>query len=201
MSNFNEETVLDVQHWTDRLFSFRTTRNPAFRFQNGQFTMMGVEIQGRPLVRAYSLVSANYEDQLEFFSIKVPDGPLTRAVREGAICYLDEVVEARQDTTVLLHPLADHRRQLLIERLGLNFEVLSDGDLALARALRLPTFMTGGETYFKRLSLAIENGRIDYVFYPVHPPDAHARDVLAWLTDAVGYGLEGRINPSIAPAR
>jgi len=48
------------------------------------------------------------------------DGPLTRAVREGAICYLDEVVEARQDTTVVLHPLADHRRQLLIERLGLT---------------------------------------------------------------------------------
>jgi nitric oxide reductase NorQ protein len=50
------------------------------------------------------------------------DGPLTRAVREGAICYLDEVVEARQDTTVVLHPLADHRRQLPLERLGLTLE-------------------------------------------------------------------------------
>jgi len=50
------------------------------------------------------------------------DGPLTRAVREGAICYLDEVVEARQDTTVVLHPLADHRRQLPIERLGVTLE-------------------------------------------------------------------------------
>ena len=50
------------------------------------------------------------------------DGPLTRAVREGAICYLDEVVEARQDTTVVLHPLADHRRQLPIERLGITLD-------------------------------------------------------------------------------
>ena len=50
------------------------------------------------------------------------DGPLTRAVRDGAICYLDEVVEARQDTTVVLHPLADHRRQLPIERLGITLE-------------------------------------------------------------------------------
>jgi nitric oxide reductase NorQ protein len=50
------------------------------------------------------------------------DGPLTRAVREGAICYLDEVVEARQDTTVVLHPLADHRRQLPIERLGVTLD-------------------------------------------------------------------------------
>ncbi len=50
------------------------------------------------------------------------DGPLTRAVREGAICYLDEIVEARQDTTVVLHPLADHRRQLPIERLGVTLQ-------------------------------------------------------------------------------
>jgi nitric oxide reductase NorQ protein len=50
------------------------------------------------------------------------DGPLTRAVREGAICYLDEVVEARQDTTVVLHPLTDHRRQLPIDRLGVTLD-------------------------------------------------------------------------------
>lgn len=50
------------------------------------------------------------------------DGPLTRAVREGAICYLDEIVEARQDTTVVLHPLSDHRRQLPIDRLGITLE-------------------------------------------------------------------------------
>src|SRR5207245_2406831 len=50
------------------------------------------------------------------------DGPLTRAVREGAICYLDEIVEARQDTTVVLHPLADHRRQLPIDRLGVTLD-------------------------------------------------------------------------------
>ena len=77
MSNFNEETVLSVHHWTDRLFSFRTTRNPAFRYRNGQFTMLGLKVDGRPLLRAYSMASANHDDHLEFFSIKVPDGPLT----------------------------------------------------------------------------------------------------------------------------
>lgn len=77
MSNFFEARVLDVHHWTDTLFSFTTTRDPSFRFLNGQFTMIGIEVNGKPLLRAYSIASANYEDNLEFFSIKVPNGPLT----------------------------------------------------------------------------------------------------------------------------
>ncbi len=74
MSAFNTETVTHVHHWTDRLFSFRTTRNSAFRFENGQFVMIGLPVNGKPLLRAYSVVSPNYEEQLEFLSIKVPDG-------------------------------------------------------------------------------------------------------------------------------
>jgi ferredoxin--NADP+ reductase len=77
MSNFNEERVLSVHHWTDRLFSFRTTRAPTFRYRNGQFTMIGLKVEGKPLLRAYSMASANHDDHLEFFSIKVADGPLT----------------------------------------------------------------------------------------------------------------------------
>jgi ferredoxin--NADP+ reductase len=77
VSNLNVETVLTVHHWTDTLFSLTTTRDPAFRFQNGEFTMIGIPVDGRPLLRAYSMVSANYEEQLEFLSIKVPNGPLT----------------------------------------------------------------------------------------------------------------------------
>lgn len=77
MSNLFEARILDVHHWTDRLFSFTTTRDPGFRFQSGQFTMIGLMVDQRPLLRAYSMVSPHYEDTLEFFSIKVPDGPLT----------------------------------------------------------------------------------------------------------------------------
>jgi ferredoxin/flavodoxin---NADP+ reductase len=100
MSNFNREEVLSVRHWTDRLFSFRTTRNPSFRFQNGQFIMMGLEVEGKPLLRAYSLVSANYEEELEFFSIKVPNGPLTsrlQHVKEG-----DRIIVGRKATGTLV---------------------------------------------------------------------------------------------------
>ncbi len=77
MVSIFRERVLAVHHWTDRQFSFTTTRDPSFRFLNGQFTMIGIEVDGKPLLRAYSVVSANYEESLEFLSIKVPNGPLT----------------------------------------------------------------------------------------------------------------------------
>ena len=66
-----------MRHWTDKLFSFTATRDPAFRFLAGQFTMIGLQVEGKPLLRAYSMASAVYEEQLEFFSIKAPNGPLT----------------------------------------------------------------------------------------------------------------------------
>lgn len=77
MGNVNRETVLSVRHWSDTLFSFTTTRNRGLRFKNGHFVMLGLEVEGRPLLRAYSVVSPNYEEHLEFYSIKVPGGPLT----------------------------------------------------------------------------------------------------------------------------
>ncbi len=70
-------TVTDVVHWNDKLFSFKTERAPEFRFDSGQFTMIGLMVDGKPLLRAYSIASANYDEYLEFLSIKVPDGPLT----------------------------------------------------------------------------------------------------------------------------
>lgn len=87
MSTWNVERVLNVHHWTDRLFSFRLTRDPSFRFRSGQFTMVGLELDGKPLLRAYSMVSSPYDDTLEFLSIKVPNGPLTsrlQHVQEGS---------------------------------------------------------------------------------------------------------------------
>lgn len=71
------ETVTDVHHWNENLFSFKTTRQDSFRFDNGQFVMLGMKVDDKPLLRAYSLVSANYEEYLEFLSIKVEGGNLT----------------------------------------------------------------------------------------------------------------------------
>ena len=71
------ERVTHVHHWNDNLFSFRTTRDPGYRFKNGHFTMIGLPSDERPLMRAYSITSSNHEPELEFFSIKVQDGALT----------------------------------------------------------------------------------------------------------------------------
>ena len=80
--NFSEVEVLTVHHWNETLFSFTTTRDPGFRFFNGQFIMIGMEIDGKPLMRAYSIASANYEEHMEYFSIKVQDGPLTQHLQK-----------------------------------------------------------------------------------------------------------------------
>lgn len=71
------ERVLSVHHWNDTLFSFRTTRDASLRFRNGHFVMLGLPVGGKPLLRAYSVASANHDEHLEFLSIKVPEGPLT----------------------------------------------------------------------------------------------------------------------------
>ncbi|WP_130730121.1 ferredoxin--NADP reductase [Komagataeibacter xylinus] len=98
--HLNAETVLSVHHWTDRLFTFTTTRDPALRFENGQFTMIGIEVEGKPLLRAYSIASANYEDHLEFLSIAVPDGPLTSRLRHVKVG--DKVLIGRKPVGTLL---------------------------------------------------------------------------------------------------
>ncbi|MDE2082802.1 MAG: ferredoxin--NADP reductase [Burkholderiales bacterium] len=100
MSAFSEERVLTVHHWTDRLFTFTTTRDPALRFSNGHFTMIGLRVNGKPLLRAYSIVSANYEEHLEFLSIKVPDGPLTSRLQHIQVG--DTVIVGRKPTGTLV---------------------------------------------------------------------------------------------------
>jgi len=100
MSAFNEERVLSVHHWTDRQFSFTTTRDASLRFSNGHFTMIGLRVDGRPLLRAYSIVSANHEDHLEFLSIKVQDGPLTSRLQHIQVG--DTVIVGKKPTGTLL---------------------------------------------------------------------------------------------------
>ncbi len=95
-----KEKVTEIHHWTDKTFSFKTTRNMSFRFKNGEFAMIGLEINGKPLLRAYSVVSPNHEDYLEFLSIKVPNGPLTSKLQHVKID--DEIIINSKPTGTLV---------------------------------------------------------------------------------------------------
>ncbi len=116
MSAFHEEEVLSVHHWTDKLFSFKTTRDRALRFSNGHFTMIGLEDGGKKLLRAYSIVSPNYEDHLEFLSIKVPDGPLTSKLQH--IQPGDRIIVGRKPTGTLLIDYLLHGKRLYLLSTG-----------------------------------------------------------------------------------
>lgn len=113
LAGYNQERVLEVRHWTDKLFSFKTTRDPAFRFEAGQFAMIGLLVNGKPLLRAYSIVSAPYDEHLEFLSIKVPDGPLTSRLQH--IVEGDTILMTRKPTgTLLLGNLKPGKRLYLL---------------------------------------------------------------------------------------
>ncbi|MDA9226765.1 ferredoxin--NADP reductase [Methylophilaceae bacterium] len=103
-SKYSTEKVLSVHHWNDTLFSFKTTRQDGLRFENGQFVMIGLEVDGRPLARAYSVASPNYDEHLEFLSIKVQDGPLTSRLQHIKVG--DELLVSRKPTgTLVIHDL------------------------------------------------------------------------------------------------
>jgi len=131
MAALNKEQVLSVHHWTDTLFSFKTSRDSSFRFENGHFTMIGLENEGRPLLRAYSIASANHEDELEFFSIKVPNGPLTSKLQN--IKPGDEIYVSRKPTGTLVreHVLPGKHLYLLSTGTGLApfLSIIKDPDV------------------------------------------------------------------------
>ena len=100
MSKFYEETVTYVHHWNDTLFTLKTTRNAGLRFRNGEFAMIGLEVNGKPLMRAYSIASTNYDEELEFYSIKVQDGPLTSILQHIKVG--DKLLVSKKPTGTLV---------------------------------------------------------------------------------------------------
>ncbi len=95
-----KEKVTEVKHWSDKTFTFKTTRKPSMRFKNGEFVMMGLEHEGKKIVRAYSVASANHEEFLEWLSIKVDDGELTSKLQKVKVG--DEVIMMDKATGTLV---------------------------------------------------------------------------------------------------
>ncbi|MES1981738.1 MAG: ferredoxin--NADP reductase [Pseudomonadota bacterium] len=113
MSPYITERVLSVTHWNNTLFSFTTTRDASLRFENGQFVMMGIEVNGKPLMRAYSIASPNYAEHLDFLSIKVPNGPLTSRLQHLQVG--DSVFVSRKPTgTLVLHDMKPGKNLYLL---------------------------------------------------------------------------------------
>ncbi|MCG8503795.1 MAG: ferredoxin--NADP reductase, partial [Sphingomonadales bacterium] len=113
MANLSTQSVTAVHHWNDSLFSFKTTRDRSLRFENGHFVMVGMEVEGRPLLRAYSIASPNYDEELEFFSIKVPDGPLTSRLQNIRVGD-DLFVSSKPTGTLVVDHLSEGKNLYLI---------------------------------------------------------------------------------------
>ena len=172
--------MLSVKHYTDRMFAFRITRPPAFRFRSGEFVMIGLEgANGKPLLRAYSIASPSWDEELEFFSIKVPDGPLTsrlQAIQPG-----DKVLLGRKSTGTLVHDALTPGKRLYCFSTGTGLapfaSVIRDPEtyerfekivlihgvrnvdpelLATARSFRLPLW--------RRLALVVAPASMPYIF-------------------------------------
>src|SRR5664279_5540078 len=113
MAAYDVEKVLSVHHWNESLFSFTCTRGASLRFESGHFVMVGLMVHGKPLLRAYSVASAHYDEQLEFFSIKVQDGPLTSRLQHLKVG--DDVLVGRKPTgTLVISDLLPGRHLYLI---------------------------------------------------------------------------------------
>ena len=198
MSNMNSERVLSVHHWNDTLFSFKCTRDPGLRFENGQFVMIGLEVEGRPLMRAYSIASPNYEEHLEFFSIKVQDGPLTSRLQH--LKPGDKVLVGKKPTGTLLisdlHPgrhlyllgtgtglapwlsvIKDPETYERFDKVILTHGVRFEKDLAYREYFEkeLPQHEFLGETIreklpegFQRAEYLLEHGMLDRVTHRKH---------------------------------
>jgi ferredoxin--NADP+ reductase len=110
---YTTEKILEIRHWSDRLFSFRTTRAPGLRFENGQFVMLGLQAADRKIVRAYSIASANYEEHLEFYSIKVPDGALTSRLQH-VTAGSPVLISCKPTGTLVLRDLRPGKRLFLL---------------------------------------------------------------------------------------
>lgn len=112
-ANVHAETVVSVRHYTDRLFSFRITRPQSFRFRSGEFVMIGLPNAEKPVLRAYSIASPAWDDEIEFFSIKVPEGPLTSELQK--IAPGDTVLMRQKSTgTLVVDALTPARRLFMI---------------------------------------------------------------------------------------
>jgi ferredoxin--NADP+ reductase len=197
-ASLHAEKVLWVRHWTDRLFSFALTRPSSFRFRSGEFVMIGLPAGGKPLLRAYSIASPHYDEELEFLSIKVPEGPLTSRLQH--IQPGDEVLLGKKPTgTLVLDALKPGRRLYMISTgtgLAPFLSLARDPDAyaGFEQVIVTHTVRQGAELAHRQLftadifdhMLVGEDAREKLVYYPTVTREAFERE--GRITDRVRTG-------------
>ena len=178
-----KETVLEIQHYSDRLFSFKTTRDKSFRFKNGEFCMIGLQGEKRPLLRAYSIVSTNYDDHLEFLSIKVPNGPLTSKLQNIQIG--DEILINPKTTGSLVVDYLTPKENLVMLATGTGiapFVSIAQDPETYSRFKRVYLFHTVRTvdeiTYQKQLNSIAED--MPLVYIPTVTREVYEREGRFW---------------------
>ena len=178
-----KETVLEIQHYSDRLFSFKTTRDKSFRFKNGEFCMIGLQGEKRPLLRAYSIVSTNYDDHLEFLSIKVPNGPLTSKLQNIQIG--DEILINPKTTGSLVVDYLTPKENLVMLATGTGiapFVSIAQDPETYSRFKRVYLFHTVRNvdeiTYQKQLNSIAED--MPLVYIPTVTREVYEREGRFW---------------------
>ena len=198
------QTVTSVQHWTDRLFSFRVTRPASLRFRSGEFVMIGLlGDNGKPLLRAYSIASPNWDEELEFYSIKVPDGPLTSKLQHIQVG--DEIIlRPKPVGTLVLDALLPGKR--------LWFLATGTGIAPFASLMRDPesyerfeqvvmmhTCRTADELNYGRE--LVENLKSDPLLTEIYGEDFHKRLLYYPTTTREDSPLMGRITDNMTSGK
>jgi ferredoxin--NADP+ reductase len=199
MAAFDTEDVLEVHHWTDTLFSFKTSRSPSLRFDNGQFAMIGLEVDGRPLLRAYSFASPNYEDHLEFYSIKVADGALTSRLQH--IKLGDKVLIGHKPTGTLVQTSLTPGKRLFLLSTGTGLAPFASilRDLDIYEAYETIVLMHGcRETAELAYGQALVRDLLDSEFFA-----EAAREKLVYypMTTRSEFRHQGRVTEALESGR
>jgi len=161
------QTVTEVQHYTDRLFRFRCTRPASMRFRSGEFVMIGLmgdpdpkTGKQKPLLRAYSIASPSWDDELEFYSIKVPDGPLTSKLQHIAVG--DELILRPKPVGTLVHDALLPGKRLYFFSTGTGFAPMLEllGSKNLEKLRYYPTTTREDSPKMGRITTLIESGEL-----------------------------------------
>lgn len=189
--------VRNIRHWTDRTFSFQCERPASFRFRSGEFAMIGLIVDGKPLLRAYSIASPSWDEELEFYSIKVEDGPLTsrlQHLKEG-----DEIVMRAKPVGTLVHDALTPGKRLFLFSTGTGVAPFASlirepesyerfDQVILTQTCRQTAELDYGHALIDQINgdellSEIVGGKLSFIATTTRDPSPHMGRITEWIRD------------------